>query len=59
MLSLIKSKLSRRRRSDRMLSASFQPVDDPLRPIESDLATIADDIKAVALDGPPAATPMK
>jgi hypothetical protein len=50
MLSLIRSKLSRQRRSDRLLSATFQPIDDPLHPIENDLTTILEDVKAIALD---------
>lgn len=52
MLSRIKSKLSKKSVGGRALTAAYQPVEDPLRPVAIDLASIIQDIQAIAMDQP-------
>lgn len=53
MLFRLKGKLGLGRRDGRLLTPGFQPVEDPLRPIEIDLAAILNDVKAISIDRPP------
>lgn len=52
MLFRLKSKLGLGRGDGRLLTSGFQPVEDPLRPIEIDLAAILKDVKAISIDRP-------
>lgn len=52
MLSRIKDKLGLKRPEGRRLTDAFRPSEDPLRPIELDLAAILKDVQSVAIDKP-------
>ncbi|MGQ0456735.1 MAG: hypothetical protein ACT4OU_06705 [Hyphomicrobium sp.] len=58
MLLRIKTKLSKKSLGGRVLTAAYQPVDDPLQPIAIDLAAIIEDIQAIAMDKPAAKRPV-